>query len=138
MPPGVPVGQETIMLTFAAMTHPAKALGGASPPSSAGYAAEDWASAHGASPSTSNASHACAAHYWPCELLNAFILKMAATGHCVNAAMMLGHRPYALEQLAVARAVQDERLNALALRLRTYFDAAAPHGCAVVAEIAGA
>ena len=60
---------------------------------------------------------------------------MAATGHCVNTAMMLGHRPYALEQLAVARAIQDHSLNALALRLQAYFDVAAPQGCAVVAEI---
>ena len=43
------------------------------------------------------------ATYWPCELLNAFVLKMAASGHCVNMSMMLGHRPYALEQLAPVR-----------------------------------
>lgn len=24
------------------------------------------------------------ATYWPCDLLNAFVLKMAASGHCVN------------------------------------------------------
>ncbi|MBD9393211.1 hypothetical protein [Acidovorax sp. ACV01] len=119
------------MLTFAAMTAPAKARGAAFPLHAPGEATGDPASAHGALHPAAM-SHA---HYWPCELLNAFILKMAATGHCVNTAMMLGHRPYALEQLAVARAVQDDSLNALALRLQAYFDAAAPQGCAVVAEI---
>ena len=48
----------------------------------------------------------CHAHhthtYWPCELLNDFVLRMAAQGHCVNMSMMLGHRPYALERLALA------------------------------------
>lgn len=63
------------------------------------------------------------AAYWPCERLNAFILKMAAHGQCVNAAMMLGHRPYALEQLARARALGDPDLAGLAAPLQAYFDA---------------
>ncbi|EER58261.1 hypothetical protein AcdelDRAFT_4167 [Acidovorax delafieldii 2AN] len=69
------------------------------------------------------------AAYWPCERLNAFILKMAAHGQCVNAAMMLGHRPYALEQLARARALGDPDLAGLAARLQAYFDAT-PSGSA--------
>ena len=104
------------MLTFAAMTTPAKARGAALSLHDPAGATGDLASDHGALRPAA-VSHA---HYWPCELLNAFVLKMAATGHCVNTAMMLGHRPYALEQLAVARAVQDHSLNALALRLHAH------------------
>lgn len=76
--------------------------------------------------------------YWPCELLNAFILKMAAAGHCVNTAMMLGYRPYAMEQLALARDVRDDSLHALAQRLQTYFDAEALKACSAVPEFQGA
>ena len=60
--------------------------------------------------------------YWPCELLNAFVLKMAASGHCVNMSMMLGHRPYALEQLALARGAADGELHHLAAQLQAYFE----------------
>ena len=77
-------------------------------------------------------------HYWPCELLNAFVLQMAANGRCVNTDMMLGHRPYAQEQLAAARAVGNDELTALAAQLQAYFDAAAPQACAVVAALEGA
>ena len=62
------------------------------------------------------------ATYWPCELLNAFVLKMAASGHCVNMSMMLGHRPYALEQLALARGAADRELHHLAAQLQAYFE----------------
>jgi hypothetical protein len=61
--------------------------------------------------------------YWPCERLNAFILQMAAHGHCVSAAMMLGHRPYAVQQLAAAQQVPDEALRSLVAELQAYFDA---------------
>lgn len=60
--------------------------------------------------------------YWPCDLLNAFILQMAAHGHCVSAAMMLGHRPYAVRQLAAAQQVPDEALRSVAAQLQAYFD----------------
>jgi len=73
--------------------------------------------------------------YWPCGLLNTFVLKMAAAGHCVNTDMMLGHRPYAQGQLALARASRDEALRALSARLQVYFDAAAPEGCHVAAAL---
>lgn len=63
--------------------------------------------------------------YWPCERLNAFILQMAAHGHCVSAAMMLGHRPYAVQQLAAAQQVPDDALRSLAAELQAYFDAPA-------------
>lgn len=63
------------------------------------------------------------ASYWPCDRLNAFILQMAAHGHCVNAAMMLGHRAYAEQQLAKALAVPDDGLRALAAELNAYFEA---------------
>lgn len=77
-------------------------------------------------------------HYWPCERLNAFVLQMAAHGRCVNTDMMLGHRPYAQEQLAAARAIGNEELAALAAQLQAYFDAAAPQACAVAAVLEGA
>ena len=68
--------------------------------------------------------HAHHAHtYWPCELLNDFVLRMAAQGHCVNMSMMLGHRPYALERLALAAQAPDASLQELADQLRPYFDA---------------
>lgn len=76
-------------------------------------------------------------HYWPCERLDAFILQMAAHGHCVNAAMMLGHRPYAQWQLAQAQEVPDPALNALAAQLQAYFDAP-PAAAAQVAASADA
>jgi len=60
--------------------------------------------------------------YWPCDLLNAFILQMAAHGHCVSAAMMLGHRPYAVQQLAAAQQMPDEALRGVAAQLQAYFD----------------
>lgn len=67
----------------------------------------------------------CHAHptYWPCELLNAFVLRMAAQGHCVNMSMMLGHRPYALERLTLAASVPDAGLQELSSQLQPYFDA---------------
>ena len=61
--------------------------------------------------------------YWPCELLNDFVLRMAAQGHCVNMSMMLGHRPYALERLALAAQAPDGSLQELAGQLQPYFDA---------------
>ena len=68
--------------------------------------------------------HAHRAHtYWPCELLNDFVLRMAAQGHCVNMSMMLGHRPYALERLALAAQAPDASLQELAGQLQPYFDA---------------
>lgn len=63
----------------------------------------------------------CAGTYWPAETLNVFMLRMAAAGHCVNAAMMLGDRDYALQQLTVALALQDQALRDLASELRSYF-----------------
>lgn len=74
--------------------------------------------------------------YWPCERLNAFILQMAAHGHCVNAAMMLGHRPYAEQQLAKALAVRDDGLRALAAELQAYFEAP-PEGAALQLNVNG-
>ena len=69
----------------------------------------------------------CHAHhthtYWPCELLNDLVLRMAAQGHCVNMSMMLGHRPYALERLALAAQAPDASLQELAGQLQPYFDA---------------
>jgi hypothetical protein len=133
-PPDGPTGdQEFSMLTFAAMPAPADAQG-AAPMSEASSASGD----HVPASKTAMARPAAStthAHYWPCELLNAFVLKMAASGHCVSTAMMLGDRGYALEQLNIARTTQDASLRALAARLQTYFDAAAPQACALVARM---
>ena len=93
-------------------------------------AAADAAGGTGANPLSGRcpAGPVAEAAYWPCERLNAFILKMAAHGQCVNAAMMLGHRPYALEQLARARALGDPDLAGLAAPLQAFFDATPPGG----------
>ena len=70
-----------------------------------------------------HAHHTHTHTYWPCELLNDFVLRMAAQGHCVNMSMMLGHRPYALERLALAAQAPDASLQELAGQLQPYFDA---------------
>ena len=70
-----------------------------------------------------HAHHTHTHTYWPCELLNDFVLRMAAQGHCVNMSMMLGHRPYALERLAQAAQAPDASLQELAGQLQPYFDA---------------
>jgi len=80
-------------------------------------APQPWLGTSEAGPAGAHAS------YWPCERLNAFILQMAARGHCVNAAMMLGHRAYAQQQLAQAMAGRDDALRALAAELHAYFEA---------------
>jgi hypothetical protein len=60
--------------------------------------------------------------YCPTGLLAHFSLLMAGHGRCVNAAMMLGDREYAMWQLACARAMEDEELDVIAARLFAYFD----------------
>jgi hypothetical protein len=60
--------------------------------------------------------------YCPIDLLASFALLMAGHGRCVNTAMMLGDREYAMWQLACARAMDDAELGALASRLFGYFD----------------
>lgn len=64
-------------------------------------------------------------HYWPCELLNAFSLQMAAHGICVNASMMLGDAGYAHQKLSQAQALADASVNELVARMRAYFECAA-------------
>lgn len=63
----------------------------------------------------------CIDTYWPAETLNVFMLRMAAAGHCVNAAMMLGDRHYALQQLTLALALKDQALQEMASELSDYF-----------------
>ena len=93
----------------------------ASPVASAFQSAD---TARDAADADCHAHHAHHTHtYWPCELLNDFVLRMAAQGHCVNMSMMLGHRPYALERLALAAQAPDASLQELAGQLRPYFDA---------------
>jgi hypothetical protein len=107
-----------------------QAVGSALPDRSTGDAIRLVASTLASSSVDEAGDRTCAAEaaetgvtYWPCERLNAFILQMAAHGHCVSAAMMLGHRPYAVQQLAAAQQVPDEALRNLAAELQTYFDA---------------
>ncbi len=68
-------------------------------------------------------------HYWPCEVLDAFVLQMAKRGHCVNIAMMLGHPPYALEQLDMAHLHHDAELDALVALLQDYFSGTSGAAC---------
>ena len=60
-------------------------------------------------------------HYWPCELLHAFTLEMAARGLCVNEAMMLGDADYAHQKLSQASELHDPTVDQLVLNMRDYF-----------------
>lgn len=62
--------------------------------------------------------------YCPPALLASFAWLMAGQGRCVNSAMMLGDRDYALWQLACAHATGDAELQGLAERLASYFSVA--------------
>ncbi len=62
-------------------------------------------------------------HYWPCGLLHAFTLQMAAVGYCVNSGMMLGDLQYAQEKLSQAHSSGDEELRELSVKLFGFFDA---------------
>ncbi|MDO9405607.1 MAG: hypothetical protein Q7T87_16360 [Polaromonas sp.] len=73
--------------------------------------------------------------YWPCELLHAFTLQMAAKGCPVNASMMLGSRDYAVEKLTHARSFHDDMLDQLAVQMSSYFDDEPSH--AVAGLVAG-
>lgn len=74
------------------------------------------------SSSSANASsHAGQLHYWPCELLHAFTLEMAARGICVHEAMMLGDADYARQKLSEACALQDSTVEQLANSMLDYF-----------------
>ena len=91
----------------------------------AAAASTDTPSTSRSTPAQHSADADCQAHhtYWPCDLLNTFVLRMAAQGHCVNLSMMLGHRPYALERLALAASAPDTGLQELATHVRPYFEA---------------
>ncbi|NBS46688.1 MAG: hypothetical protein EBS99_06600 [Betaproteobacteria bacterium] len=60
--------------------------------------------------------------YWPLSLLEAFTLQMSAHGHSVSVSMMLGDRVYALEQLAHAHTLSDDRLHDLTMALFAHFE----------------
>ncbi len=60
--------------------------------------------------------------YWPCELLSAFMLQMAARGCSVNESMMLGSHDYAIEKLSYAHTLNDDVLRSLAVQMFSYFD----------------
>jgi hypothetical protein len=74
------------------------------------------------SPAERAPDHANAPRYCPTQLLADFALLMAGHGRCVNASMMLGDREYAMWQLGCARAIDDAELDAVAVRLFSYFD----------------
>jgi hypothetical protein len=63
-----------------------------------------------------------AARYCPTQLLSAFALLMSGHGRCINTAMMLGDREYAMWQLARAHTLDDAELREVAARLFAYFD----------------
>jgi hypothetical protein len=60
-------------------------------------------------------------HYWPCELLHAFTLEMAALGFCVHEAMMLGDADYARQKLSQASALHDSVVDQLVVKMLDYF-----------------
>ncbi|GAA6120132.1 hypothetical protein [Acidovorax sp. FG27] len=69
----------------------------------------------------------CGMAYWPARSMDAFLLRMAAHGRCVSAAMMLGDRRYAVEQLEHAWSLpEDVTLQALADELAPYFAGRSP------------
>lgn len=61
-------------------------------------------------------------HYWPCELLHAFTLEMAARGVCVHESMMLGDAAYARQKLDRALTLHEPALNRLVDRMLDYFE----------------
>jgi hypothetical protein len=65
--------------------------------------------------------------YCPVQLLNQFTLLMAGHGRCINTAMMLADREYAMWQLARAYATDDRDLRALASRLFPWLDERSHH-----------
>ena len=65
---------------------------------------------------------ACVLHYWPCELLHAFTLEMAAHGVCVHESMMLGDAGYARQKLDRALTLHEPGLNRLVDRMLDYFE----------------
>jgi hypothetical protein len=67
-------------------------------------------------------------HYWPCELLHAFTLEMAAHGICVHEAMMLGDADYAHQKLSQASALHDPTVDQLVVNMRNYFECLDPVG----------
>ncbi|MES2414776.1 MAG: hypothetical protein V4614_13300 [Pseudomonadota bacterium] len=81
-------------------------------------------------------SHPC--RYWPCELLSAFMLQMAAKGCSVNESMMLGSHDYAIEKLSHAHTLNDDALRELAVRMFSYFDDEPVHAVAQLVGSAGA
>lgn len=70
--------------------------------------------------------------YCPTRLLASFALLMAGHGRCVNTDMMLGDREYAMWQLACARAMDDDELEAVVAQLFAYFDDAQHTGMPVL------
>jgi hypothetical protein len=61
-------------------------------------------------------------HYWPCELLHAFTLELAARGICVHEAMMLGDADYARQKMSQAIALRDPAVDQLVLNMLDYFE----------------
>ena len=61
-------------------------------------------------------------HYWPCELLHAFTLEMAAHGVCVHESMMLGDAGYARQKLDRALTLHEPALDRLVDRMLDYFE----------------
>lgn len=94
------------------------------------------ASPHGAQAGSWALLNANPCRYWPCDLLSAFMLQMAAQGCSVNESMMLGSRDYAIEKLSHAHTLDDAKLRELAVRMFAYFDDEPVHAVSVL--VAGA
>ncbi len=92
------------------------------------FQAERTGLSHALHEASSGGMHRC---YWPAETLDAFLLQMAARGHCISAAMMLGDRTYALQQIERARALPGCALQALVQELSEYFEDAEPAAASV-------
>lgn len=60
---------------------------------------------------------------WPPELLQDFCLRMAQLGMCVSRPLMMCDRRYALQQLADAHKLDDDRLKLMAVQLFRHFEA---------------
>lgn len=81
------------------------------------WAPRSQIAAPSANPDISAAPELMAPRYWASSSMDAFVLRMATHGHCVNTAMMLGDERYAASQLAQARSSGCPELLALSERL---------------------
>lgn len=76
-----------------------------------------------AAPAAETLSHGPAgALPWPDDLLSQFGLRMASHGMSISSAQMRANPGYALQQLAHARAMDDDTLQLLAMQMFRLFE----------------